>query len=72
MPLPHPFDPAPFFASYGIYSPHARAALTDTELVITVSGKTVRRLPVDDLAIDELERLGDVLNWQRHTPSSEI
>lgn len=61
---PNEYDCAAFFSSYGIFSRDARAALTDTHLVITVKDQTVLRVPADDLAIEELERLGDVLNHQ--------
>jgi len=64
MPLPHPFDPAPFFAGYGIHSRDARAQLTADELIITVKGAVVQRIPAGDLEVDELVRLGDVINWQ--------
>lgn len=59
----HPYNPAPFFATYGIHT-HARAALTTDDLVIYVEDEPERRIPLDDLPADELERLGDVLNWQ--------
>lgn len=54
----------PFFAGYGIHSRDARAQLTADELIITVKGAVVRRIPADSLEIDELVRLGDVINWQ--------
>lgn len=60
---PHPYNPAPFFTTYGIHT-SARAALTADELVIYVEDEPERRIPLDDLPADELVRLGDVLNWQ--------
>jgi len=64
MQSPHDYDPAPFFQSHGIYTPDARATLTADELIITVKGETLKRIPVDTLDADELVRLGDVLNHQ--------
>ncbi|MEU5157316.1 hypothetical protein [Glycomyces sp. NPDC021274] len=65
MPSPqNPYDCAPFFAGYGIYSRDARAQLTADELIITVKGAVVQRIPADTLESDELLNLGDVLNHQ--------
>lgn len=64
MTTPREYDPAPFFQSHGIYTPDARASLTADELLITVKGETVKRIPLGTLDPDELVRLGDVLNHQ--------
>jgi hypothetical protein len=61
---PHVYDPAPFFQAHGIYTPDARATLSPDELIITVDGEPVKRIPADDLETGDLVRLGDVLNWQ--------